>query len=61
MASVPVSDVSAPGYTNGVWLSLQPVSVAQKNKPSTMLFWTMRHLMAVQQLSQDLVQPSSEQ
>ena len=35
-ASAPVSDVSAPACTNGVWPSLRPVSVAQKNKPSTM-------------------------
>jgi len=32
----PVSVVSAPAYTNGVWPPLRPVmSVAQKNKPST--------------------------
>ena len=37
-ASVPVSDVSAPACTNGVWPALRPVSVAQKNTPSTMLF-----------------------
>ena len=36
-ASAPVSDVSIPACTNGVWLPLRPVSVAQKNKPSTML------------------------
>ena len=36
-ASAPVSDVSAPARTNGVWPPLRPVSVAQKNKPSTML------------------------
>ena len=36
-ASAPVSDVSAPAYTNRVWPPLRPVSVAQKNKPSTML------------------------
>jgi len=36
-ASAPVSDVSAPACTNEVWPPLQPVSVAQKNKPSTML------------------------
>jgi len=36
-ASGPVSDNSAPACTNGVWLPLRPVSVAQKNKPSTML------------------------
>jgi len=36
-ASAPVSGVSAPVCTNGVWLPLRPVSVAQKNKPSTML------------------------
>ena len=29
--------VSAPASTNGVWPSLRPVSVAQKNKPSTTL------------------------
>ena len=59
-ASAPVSGVSAPACTNGVW-PLRPVSAAQKNKPSTMLssnahsidfrmvgtawwFWTMRQL-----------------
>jgi len=31
------SGVSAPVCTNGVWPPLRPVSVAQKNKPSTML------------------------
>ena len=36
-ASAPVSDVSAPACTSGVWSSLRPVSVVQKNKPSTML------------------------
>ena len=36
-ASAPVSDVSAPACTNGVWPHLWHVSVAQKNKPSTML------------------------
>ena len=36
-ASPPVSDVSAPACTNWVWPPLWPVSVAQKNKPSTML------------------------
>jgi len=36
-ASAPVSGVSAPVSTNEVWLPLRPVSVAQKNKPSTML------------------------
>ena len=36
-ASAPVSDVSAPACTNGVWPPLRPVSVVQKNKPSTML------------------------
>jgi len=37
-ASAPVSDVSAPACTNGlgVWHPLRSVSVAQKNKPSTM-------------------------
>jgi len=32
-----LSDVSAPACTDGEWPSLLPVSVAQKNKPSTML------------------------
>ena len=32
----PVSDVSAPACTNGVWPPLRLVGVAQKNKPSTM-------------------------
>ena len=36
-ASAPVSDVSAFACTNGVWSPLRPVSVALKNKPSTML------------------------
>ena len=36
-ASAAVLDVSAPACANGVWPSLWPVSVAQKNKPSTML------------------------
>ena len=57
-ASAPVSDVSAPACTNGIWPPLRPVIVAQ-NKPSTMSsstvqsidlpkdytawrFWTMR-------------------
>ena len=35
-ASVPVSCISAPACTNRVWHPLRPVSVAQKNKPSTM-------------------------
>jgi len=36
-ASATVSGVFAPVCTNGVWSPLRPVSVAQKNKPSTML------------------------
>ena len=36
-ASALVSDVSAPAHTNGTWPPLRPVTVAQKNKPSTML------------------------
>jgi len=35
--SAPMSVVSAPVCTNGVLPPLRPVSVAQKNKPSTML------------------------
>jgi len=36
-ASALVSGVSAPACTNGAWPPVRPVSVAQKNKPSTML------------------------
>ena len=36
-ASAPVSDVSIPACINGVWPPLRPVSVVQKNKPSTLL------------------------
>jgi len=36
-ASATVLDVSAPVCTNEVWSPLRPVSVAQKNKPSTIL------------------------
>ena len=36
-ASEPVSGVSTPACTNGVWPALRPVSVAQQNKPSTIL------------------------
>jgi len=35
--SAPVSDVSNPTWENGVWSPLWPMSVAQKNKLSTML------------------------
>ena len=34
--SAPVSVAPAPACTNGVYLLLRPVSVAQKNRPSTM-------------------------
>ena len=37
IASAPVSNVSAPAFTNGVWPPLRHVSVAQRNKPLTML------------------------
>ena len=37
IASALVSDVAAPAYTNVVWPHLWPVSVAQKNKPSSTL------------------------
>ena len=43
-ASAPVSDVSAPACTNGVWPPLRPVSVAQKNKPSTMCSSTVQSI-----------------
>ena len=74
-ASAPVSDVSAPVCTNGVWLPLRHVSVAQKNKPSTMSSnvqpstssWTAwpdgsrrwDNRMSAQHLPRDLVRPSS--
>ena len=35
--SAPVSDVSVPACTNGVCPPLRPASVAQINKPSTMM------------------------
>jgi len=35
-ASASLSGVSVPSYTNRVWPPLRPVSVVQKNKPSTM-------------------------
>ena len=35
-ASAQVSNVSTPVCTNGAWPPLRPVSVAQKNKPSTL-------------------------
>jgi len=37
IASAPVSHVSAPVYTNGVWLLLRLVSVAPKIKPLTIV------------------------
>jgi len=36
-ASAPVSGVSTPACTNGVWPPLRPVSVVQTNKPPVML------------------------
>ena len=44
-ASEPVSDVSAPACTNGVWPPLRPVSVLQ-NKPSTMSSSTVQSIDA---------------
>ena len=41
--SAPVSDVSAPACTNGVWSPLRPVSVA-RNKLSTMLSSTVQSI-----------------
>ena len=43
-ASAPVSDVFAPAFTNGVWPLLRPVSVTQKNKPSTMLSFNVQSI-----------------
>ena len=42
-ASPPVSDVSAPACTNGVWPPLRSVSVA-RNKPSTMSSSTVQSI-----------------
>jgi len=42
-ASAPVSDVSAPACTNGLWPPLPPVSVAQ-NKPSIMSSSTLQSI-----------------
>jgi len=43
-ASAPVLDVSSPTCTNRVWPPQRPVSVAQKNKPSTMMFSNVQSL-----------------
>jgi len=56
----PGSDVSAPVCTNGVWPPLRPVSVAQKNKPSTTLSSNVQSMPA-QNLLRYLVRPSSGQ
>jgi len=42
-ASAPVSDVSAPACTNGVWPPLRPVCVVQ-NKPSIMSSSTVQYI-----------------
>jgi len=67
-----VSDVSAPACTNGLWPRLLPVSVAQKNEPSTMLSSNVQSIdlimdgsgqlddrTAAHHLPRDLVWPSS--
>jgi len=63
-ASAPVSGFSAPACTNRVCPPLRPVSVAQKNKPSTMDCtacgsgrWDNR--MAAQHLPPNLARPSN--
>jgi len=43
-ASAPASRVSAHVCTNGVWRPLWPVSVAQKNKLSTMLSFNVQSI-----------------
>jgi len=43
-ASAPVSGVSAPACTNGVWSPLRPVSVAQNYKPSTTLSFSVQSI-----------------
>jgi len=45
--SAPVSDISFPACTNGVW-PLWPVSVAQKNKPSTVLSSNVKSINLMQ-------------
>ena len=44
ITSTQASNVSGPAYTNGVWPPLQPVSVVQKNKPSTMLSFNVQSI-----------------
>ena len=43
-ASIPVLDVSAPAYTNGVWLPLRLVSVGQKNRLLTILSFIVQSI-----------------
>ena len=43
-ASAPVRGVSALACTNGLWPPLRPVSVAQKNKQSTMLSFNVQSI-----------------
>ena len=43
-ASALVSDISAPSCTNGRWPLQRPVSVVQKNKPSSMLSSNIRSI-----------------
>ena len=43
-ASAPVSDISVPAYTNGTSPPLRPVTVAQRNRPLTMLSLTVQSI-----------------
>ena len=43
-ASAPMSDVSTSACINGEWPPLRPMSVAQKNKPSTMLSFNIQSI-----------------
>jgi len=43
-ASATISDGSAPDYKNRSWPLLQLVSVAQKNRPLTMLYFTVQSI-----------------
>jgi len=44
IASAPASGISADVCTNEVWPPLRPVSVAQKNKPSTVLSFNVKSI-----------------
>ena len=43
-ASAPVSDVSAPACTNGVWPLLRLVSVEHRNRPLILLYFNVQSI-----------------